>query len=424
MKNEQIELNKANDYGQMLQLGSHYDHVHSVEESRIFIRKYGEAIYKKANTMVYVLIAVIVVLFMIIAVLFVAYIEFDYLDESGFGALFFVIDCVITFLAVRGDVNGKRKKIGKSFSSLKVLDGLTDEEIIDRTNKVIDLYNAEYQSGTWNDESTVTAPNHNRLDEKNGDVQNMSYYENDRSDQQILLVNGIPAASDDGSSFTGKRSQKADPTFRAGRTGLLIGVIAAVLLLGAVILFPNAFGNGNASEDLYHNTSYYSNSEEEEEPVPVSDDYDKALETAEEYAQLYMSKNMIYDKLVNGLGEMFTGEMRFTEEAAQYAVDHLEWDWNENAVMSAKAINTYMYYSEANMRDELLIEGGFTEESVNYAIEHAEIDWNENALEKAKRYQRLFLDNDDIYEMLTNELEQFTPEQAQYAVDHLDHEDD
>ena len=48
-------------------------------------------------------------------------------------------------------------------------------------------------------------------------------------------------------------------------------------------------------------------------------------------------------------------------------------------------------------------------------------DYNKNALEKAKIYQdTMAMSPDAIYEQLVSEHgEQFTPEQAQYAVDNL-----
>ena len=251
---------------------------------------------------------------------------------------------------------------------------------------------------------------------KNTDLSN-----NRQKDDGIVLLNGEPVKLNDGNSLNGKRGIRRKPPLSRGRIGLIIGIISAVLFIGAVVVDQTS-SEQDTTEDLYYTADDTSEIEEAETPVPVSDDAEKALETAELYAQLDLSKAMIYDKLTRGPGNLFTNYGRFTEEAAQYAVDHLECDWNENAVGMAEAIDSFENYSEATMRDELVGQGGFTEESADYAIEHANIDWNENALARAREYQKWHLDVDMIYEMLTNDEEQFTPEQAQYAIDHLEKE--
>lgn len=50
------------------------------------------------------------------------------------------------------------------------------------------------------------------------------------------------------------------------------------------------------------------------------------------------------------------------------------------------------------------------------------VDWNEQALKSAQSYQKLMpMSDSELFEQLTSEYgEQFTAEQAQYAIDHLD----
>jgi len=52
---------------------------------------------------------------------------------------------------------------------------------------------------------------------------------------------------------------------------------------------------------------------------------------------------------------------------------------------------------------------------------HLEWDWKENALKKAKSYaESMNMSNSAIYDQLVSEYgEKFTPEEAQYAIDHL-----
>ena len=55
-------------------------------------------------------------------------------------------------------------------------------------------------------------------------------------------------------------------------------------------------------------------------------------------------------------------------------------------------------------------------------MDNLEADWNANALAKAKTYRdTMDMSPAAIYDQLVSEYgEQFTPDQAQYAIDHLD----
>ena len=79
-----------------------------------------------------------------------------------------------------------------------------------------------------------------------------------------------------------------------------------------------------------------------------------------------MSKAGIYDQLISEYGE------KFTEEEAQYAIDHVQVDWNANALQKAKNYQETMGMSPAAIKDQLTSEYGekFTEEEAQYAIDH------------------------------------------------------
>lgn len=51
---------------------------------------------------------------------------------------------------------------------------------------------------------------------------------------------------------------------------------------------------------------------------------------------------------------------------------------------------------------------------------NVDADWNEEALEAAKSYENtMSMSGQAIYDQLTSQFDQFTPEQAQYAGDNL-----
>lgn len=95
----------------------------------------------------------------------------------------------------------------------------------------------------------------------------------------------------------------------------------------------------------------------------------------------------------------------------------------KNALRKAEIYANRMHMSKAGIYDQLTSEYGekFSPEAAQYAMDNLEADWNKNALEKARIYQdSMAMSPDAIYEQLTSEYgEQFTPEEAQYAVDNL-----
>lgn len=105
------------------------------------------------------------------------------------------------------------------------------------------------------------------------------------------------------------------------------------------------------------------------EEAPAGDvpaDYTSALKQAESYSEtLHMSKQGIYDQLTSEYGG------KFSDEAAQYAVDNVKVDWNANALQKAKDYQKTMNMSPDAIHDQLTsVFEGFTEEEADYAIAH------------------------------------------------------
>lgn len=99
----------------------------------------------------------------------------------------------------------------------------------------------------------------------------------------------------------------------------------------------------------------------------VPADFQSALIKAASYSELMnMSRAGIYDQLTSEYGE------QFSPEAAQYAVDNLQADWNANALAKAKSYQEQMAMSPDAIRDQLTSEYGekFTPEEADYAMVH------------------------------------------------------
>lgn len=97
-----------------------------------------------------------------------------------------------------------------------------------------------------------------------------------------------------------------------------------------------------------------------------------------------------------------------------------EW---QAALKKADIYANRMHMSKAGLHQQLTSEYGekFSPEAAQYAVDNVKTDWNENALNKARQYQdSMHMSPDRIYDQLTSEYgEKFTPEEAQYAVDNL-----
>ena len=77
--------------------------------------------------------------------------------------------------------------------------------------------------------------------------------------------------------------------------------------------------------------------------------------------------------------------------------------------------------SKQGLYDQLTSEfEQFTPEAAQYAVDNVNANWKENALKTAESYQEYAgMSKQSLYDQLTCEFEQFTPEEAQYAIDNL-----
>lgn len=146
----------------------------------------------------------------------------------------------------------------------------------------------------------------------------------------------------------------------------------------------------------------------------VPAEFNRAARKAHTYVTtMHMSKQGVFEQLTSEFE-------KYTPEAAQYAVDNLDVDFNEVALKKADNYSNTMHMSKQGLYDQLIsFAEGFTEAEAQYAIDNLETDYNRNALEKAKSYQDMDMSLDGIYGQLTSFAEGFTAEEAQYAVDNL-----
>lgn len=194
-------------------------------------------------------------------------------------------------------------------------------------------------------------------------------------------------------------------------------VLIAVSIIGFAINIGIAYSGLSGNPYVTSSPSHISQDETIDENVPS--EYRSALKKAKSYSDtMYMSKASIYNQLTSEYDE------KFAPEAAQYAIDNLDADWNANALKKAENYSDTMYMSKASIYDQLISEYGemFTPEEAQYAIDNISADWKANALKKAKSYQdSMSMSPSAIYDQLISEYgENFTEEEAQYAIDNLE----
>ena len=138
--------------------------------------------------------------------------------------------------------------------------------------------------------------------------------------------------------------------------------ITATIIIGLIVI-------ANIGDDGTKNDVNSSNITVEQEKIidTVPAEYKSAINKATSYANtMHMSKRGVYDQLVSEYGE------KFSTEAAQYAVDNVNADWNANALAKAKTYQDTMNMSPASIHDQLTSEYGekFTQAEADYAIQH------------------------------------------------------
>lgn len=166
--------------------------------------------------------------------------------------------------------------------------------------------------------------------------------------------------------------------------GIAIIVVLALAIIGALMPkddaskeattedspTPTATAEATPSETPAEETAAAPTEEATAAPEPTEEavprEYISALKSAETYLSFAgMSKQGLYDQLTSEYGD------KFSAEAAQYAVDNINADWNEQALKSAKTYQE-MNMSPAAIYDQLISEHGekFTAEQAQWAIDN------------------------------------------------------
>ena len=151
--------------------------------------------------------------------------------------------------------------------------------------------------------------------------------------------------------------------------------VLAIIIIGAIGggSHSNESANQSTSNGIASNTTDKTVQEvtevkeipEVKEEPDVPKEYLNALKKAQMYSDtMYMSEKALYKQLTSEYGEGFTAD------AAQYAIDNVDADYNYNAYKKALTYQDTMSMSQSSIYDQLISEYGeeFTEEEAEYAI--------------------------------------------------------
>ena len=144
-------------------------------------------------------------------------------------------------------------------------------------------------------------------------------------------------------------------------------------------------------------------------PTLLYPEYTRAYEKAKSWSKKHLSQQQIKIYL--------TKYDRYSEDATQYALNKLNVDWKEQALLKAKYYQEF-HYSKEKLVWQLINVERFTQEEADYAIEQGNFDWKEEAVKKAEFYANGGkITKEKLLEKLVV-YRKFTQEEAEYAIEH------
>ena len=146
-------------------------------------------------------------------------------------------------------------------------------------------------------------------------------------------------------------------------------------------------------------------------PLPLLDaEYTSAYATAKEFLK---KSPLSMQQIKNDL----TKNDRYSEDASLYAIDKLNIDWKEQALLKAKSYQMY-HYSKEKLVDQLIKFDLFTQEEADYAVEQGHFDWKEEAVKAVESFgSGGNYSKERLLEKLVD-IRKFTQEEAEYAIEH------
>ena len=143
-------------------------------------------------------------------------------------------------------------------------------------------------------------------------------------------------------------------------------LLISTIFLAATISLSGCSSEQNTTPTPVETHSVVEPTQTQESEAPaVPTEWTTAVTKAQTYVDtLSFSKEGLFDQLTSEHAE------KYSAEAAQYAVDTIVVDWNEEALEAAIAYQRDMAMSPEAIRDQLVHPNGnkFTQEEADYAV--------------------------------------------------------
>ena len=140
-----------------------------------------------------------------------------------------------------------------------------------------------------------------------------------------------------------------------------VGIIFGVIM-GIAVGCSNT--ENTTTNEVTASNQKLEESKEVEDNVPM--EYKQALKSAQNYIDVMaFSKQGLYDQLTSEYAD------KYSDEAAQYAIDNVKADYKEEAVEAAQNYLDTMSFSKEGLKDQLTSQYAdkYTEEEAQYAID-------------------------------------------------------
>lgn len=211
-----------------------------------------------------------------------------------------------------------------------------------------------------------------------------------------------------------KNSQK-----NSGKTKLFAIGTMVVVVAGAVGF---SLADTTEVEDSLNDeiSDFMDDNSERFESLNVSHDRNGALIYAEERLETqHFSESELLEDLTSEYGEVYS------QNAAEYAVENVDVDWNEEALEAAESYVEHSHFSYDGLHHQLTAESAdnYTDEQARYAVDNVDADWYAEAVEAAEAYWNLDtieMDAERLRNLLTDDnVGRYTDDQVDRAMEEL-----
>ena len=185
---------------------------------------------------------------------------------------------------------------------------------------------------------------------------------------------------------------------------------------GSKVTFPVENYSSSSSSTKYYDYKKYSSSSSSTNSSSSTKYYD--YKNSNEYTDAYVKALFLSEKSHFSKQKIEQDlTRRHSEDACQYAINKLNIDWKEQALLKAKSLQIF-HFSKEMLVEQLINVELFTQEETDYAIEQGHFDWKEEAVKNVEDIANPGnMSKEELLELLVKK-RKFTQEEAEYAIEH------